>query len=91
MQAQRIPAQRPLPVGTTFNYVFDTAVSGDPITSTTVTAGAGVTVGIATVSGNLVDVRLTGVTAGLVEVELEYTLASGRSACVIGVIRVVEC
>ena len=91
---QALPWERPLPVGKSFRYIAVLSaqtITGDTVTSVTVSVPSGVTAGTPQTDGANLTVLLTGVTVGRHEVEFNYVMASGASGCIVGAVRVVEC
>lgn len=82
---------RRLKVGKTDTFSIDVTewLDGETLTGQSVTSDALTTVNDSTINGNLVTVRLNGVTVGQSLVEIEYSTAT-RSDCVKTIVVVIE-
>jgi hypothetical protein len=86
---------RPLPIGKTVFYTFSERLEwldgGQIIGPTVKVQDNAATVGVVTTDGKVIQVELTGVTAGRFEVHFNYSVNNGQSYCYSGFVDIVEC
>ena len=77
-------AEKPLTIGKTDTYTYTVPLAwlgGDTIVAHDVTVDALVIKNNSGVSGNVIAVSITGVTAGSSELHFDYTTGDGRTDC----------